>query len=115
VIDAVGVPATVRAAVEEVAFAGRVVFLGYTPEEVPLRTKLFVQKELDVLGTRNANPSDFAPVAAMLAERPDLADALVTRVVGLEDAGTALTEWSADPASVGKIHVDVGGVLSSKG
>ncbi len=115
VIDAVGVPATVRAAVEEVAFAGRVVFLGYTPEEVKLRTKLFVQKELDVLGTRNANPSDFAPVAAMLAERPDLADALVTRVVALEEAGTALAEWSADPAGVSKIHVDVGGVLSSKG
>jgi threonine dehydrogenase-like Zn-dependent dehydrogenase len=115
VIDAVGVPGTVKTAIDEVAFAGRVVLLGYTPEEVPLRTKLFVQKELDVLGTRNANPSDFGPVATMLAERPDLADALVTRVVALEGAGAALAEWSADPGSVAKIHVDVGGVLSWKG
>jgi threonine dehydrogenase-like Zn-dependent dehydrogenase len=115
VIDAVGIPNTVRAAIEEVACAGRVVLLGYTPEEVLLWTKLFVQKELDVLGTRNANPADFAPVAAMLAERPDLVEALVTRVVALEDAGNALADWSADPASVAKIHVDVGGVLSSKG
>jgi threonine dehydrogenase-like Zn-dependent dehydrogenase len=108
-IDAVGAPSTVRSAVEEVAFAGRVVLLGYTPEEVPLRTKLFVQKELDVLGTRNATPPDFLPVAAMLAEGALLRDSLVSRVVSLADAGQALAEWSADPASVSKIQIDVGG------
>lgn len=109
VIDAVGVPETVRSAVEEVAFAGRVVLLGYTPEEVALRTKLFVQKELDVLGTRNANPPDFLPVAAMLAETPVLRESLVSRVVSLAEAGSALAEWSADPAAVSKIHVEVAG------
>ncbi len=113
VIDAVGVPATVRAAVEEVACAGRVVFLGYTPEDVPLRTKSFVQKELDVMGTRNATPPDFVAVAAMLAQSPVLRESLVSRVVTLEDAGAALAEWSADPGRVSKIHIDVGGVLSS--
>ena len=114
VIDAVGVPSTVRAAVEEVAFAGRVVLLGYTPDEVPLRTKLFVQKELDVLGTRNATPPDFVPVAAMLAESAVLRESLVSRVVTLADAGKALAEWSADPASVGKIHIDVAGAPAAR-
>ncbi len=113
VIDAVGVSSTVRSAVEEVAFAGRVVLLGYTPEEVPLRTKLFVQKELDVLGTRNATPPDFLPVAAMLAENAVLRESLVSRVVSLAEAGDALAEWSADPPSVGKIHIDVAGAPSS--
>jgi hypothetical protein len=28
-------------------------------------------------------------------------------VVGLEDAGKALAEWSADPSSVTKIHVRI--------
>jgi threonine dehydrogenase-like Zn-dependent dehydrogenase len=112
-IEAVGVPATIRSAVEEVAFAGRVVFLGYTPEDVLLRTKYFVQKELDVMGSRNATPPEFVPVAAMLAENPALRESLVSRVVKLENAGAALAEWSADPGSVSKIHIDVAGVLAS--
>ena len=110
-IEAVGAPATFRAAVEEVAFAGRVVFIGYTPEDVACRTKYFVQKELDLLGSRNALRPDFETVATMLAEPGFPRDALVSRVVALEQAGAALADWSADPGSVSKIHVDVGGVL----
>jgi len=111
VVEAVGAPATFRAAVEEVAFAGRVVFIGYTPEDVACRTKYFVQKELDLLGSRNATPPDFGPVADMLAESEVLRQSLVSKVVPLEGAGAALAEWSADPSRVSKIHVDVGGVL----
>lgn len=111
VVEAVGAPATFRAAVEEVAFAGRVVFIGYTPEDVACRTKYFVQKELDLLGSRNATPPDFVPVADMLAESEVLRESLVSKVVPLEGVGAALAEWSADPGGVSKIHVDVGGVL----
>src|SRR5205085_8843224 len=45
VIEAVGTSATFRAAVEEVAFTGRVVYIGYAKEPVSYETKLFVQKE----------------------------------------------------------------------
>jgi hypothetical protein len=31
----------------------------------------------------------------------------VTRVVALEDAGEALHEWSAHPATITRIHVDL--------
>jgi threonine dehydrogenase-like Zn-dependent dehydrogenase len=115
VVEAVGAPATFRAAVEEVAFAGRVVFIGYTPEDVACRTKYFVQKELDLLGSRNATPPDFVPVAEMLALSAVLRQSLVSRVVTLEGVGRALAEWSADPGSVSKIHVDVGGAPSPRG
>ena len=47
VIEAVGSPATFLAAVAEVSFAGRVVYVGYTREPVTYDTKPFVQKELD--------------------------------------------------------------------
>jgi L-galactonate 5-dehydrogenase len=108
VIEAVGAPETFRAAVDVVAFAGRVVFIGYTPEDVACRTKYFVQKELDLMGSRNATPPDFETVAAMLAEDASFPrEALVSRVVGLEEAGKALAEWSADPSSVTKIHVRI--------
>jgi threonine dehydrogenase-like Zn-dependent dehydrogenase len=109
-IEAVGAPSTFRAVVDEVAFAGRVVFIGYTAEDVACRTKYFVQKELDLLGSRNSTRDDFEAVSAMLAEDSGFPrDALVSRVVALEEAGAALAEWSADPARVTKIHVDLQG------
>src|SRR5437667_3903242 len=66
VIEAVGNPATFRAAVEEVAFTGRVVYIGYAKEPVSYETKFFVQKELDILGARNAQPDDFHAVIQLL-------------------------------------------------
>jgi threonine dehydrogenase-like Zn-dependent dehydrogenase len=34
-------------------------------------------------------------------------DDAVTHIVGIEDAGQALHEWSANPATVTRIHVDL--------
>ena len=65
-IEAIGLPVTFRAAVEEVAFTGRVVYIGYAKEPVSYETRLFVQKELDILGSRNALPEDFLEVIRML-------------------------------------------------
>jgi threonine dehydrogenase-like Zn-dependent dehydrogenase len=48
IIEAIGLPETFRAAVEEVAFTGRVVYIGYAKEPVAYETRLFVQKELDI-------------------------------------------------------------------
>jgi hypothetical protein len=36
-----------------------VVYIGYAKEPVAYETRLFVQKELDILGSRNALPEDF--------------------------------------------------------
>lgn len=66
IVEAVGLPSTFRAAVEEVAFPGRVVYIGYAKELVPYETRLFVQKELDLMGSRNALPEDFHAVIRML-------------------------------------------------
>ena len=50
VFEAVGSPATYVTAVNEVAFTGRVVCIGYAKSEVTFQTKYFVQKELDISG-----------------------------------------------------------------
>ncbi len=66
VIEAVGMPQTFRAAVEEACFAGRVVYIGYAKAPVEFETRLFVQKELDIMGSRNATPADFEAVIRLL-------------------------------------------------
>ncbi len=108
IIEAIGLPNTFRAAVEEVAFTGRVVYIGYAKEPVAYETRLFVQKELDILGSRNALPEDFREVIRMLEEHRFPVDDAVSRIVPSEDAPKALAEWSADPARFTKIMIQVG-------
>jgi 2-desacetyl-2-hydroxyethyl bacteriochlorophyllide A dehydrogenase len=107
VIEAVGLPETFVGAVSEVAFTGRVVYIGYAKAPVTFDTSQFVKKELDILGSRNATAEDFRAVMEMLREgRFPVADA-VTRVVGIDVAGDALREWSERPAAITRIHVDL--------
>ena len=105
VIEAIGLPQTFRAAIEEVAFTGRVVYIGYAKELVSYETRLFVQKELDILGSRNALPEDFHAVIQMLEARRFPVDDAVSSIVALEDAPQALRSWSDDPSQVKKIMV----------
>lgn len=105
VIEAVGTPGTFRAAVEEVAFTGRVVYIGYAKEPVSYETRLFVQKELDVLGSRNAQPEDFRAVIGLLEARKFPVDRVVSLIVGLSEAPDALRSWSENPSRFQKIQV----------
>lgn len=107
-IEAIGLPETFRAAVEEVAFTGRVVYIGYAKEPVAYETRLFVQKELDILGSRNALPEDFRDVIRMLELKRFPVEDAVSAMVPLDEAGRMLAEWSAAPARFTKIIVEVG-------
>jgi L-galactonate 5-dehydrogenase len=106
-IEAVGLPATFRAAVEEVAFAGRVVYIGYSKKPVEYDTRHFVQRELDVLGSRNALAEDFRAVIEYLESGLLPIDEVITKTVDLDEAGAALADWDANPGKVCKIHVQM--------
>ncbi len=105
IIEAIGLPETFRAAVEEVAFTGRVVYIGYAKEPVSYETRLFVQKELDILGSRNALPEDFRAVIQMLEQGRFPVDEAVTAVVNLNEAPGILAAWSSDPSLYSKIMI----------
>ena len=107
IIEAIGLPETYRAAAEQVAFTGRVVYIGYAKQPVTYETKLFVQKELEVLGSRNALPDDFREVILMLESGTFPVERAISAVVSLEDAPGSIARWAADPASVTKILVQV--------
>lgn len=107
VIEAIGLPETFRAAVEEVAFTGRVVYIGYAKEPVAYETRFFVQKELDILGSRNAQREDFCEVIRMLEARRFPVDDAVTHIVPFDEAPAILEAWSREPARFTKIMVKV--------
>jgi threonine dehydrogenase-like Zn-dependent dehydrogenase len=105
VIEAVGSPVTYQMAVNEVAFCGRVICIGYSKKDVEFTTKYFVQKELDIRGSRNALPEDFDGVIRYLKKYNPPYDILISDVVTPENAEEAMKKWNANPAKVFRILV----------
>ncbi|MGQ7870730.1 zinc-binding alcohol dehydrogenase family protein [Sunxiuqinia sp. sy24] len=105
IVEAAGSPITYKAAIEEIGFAGRVVCIGYASDEVAFPTKLWVQKELEILGSRNANPSDFEAVIKYLKQANPDEKLMVSKVVSADEAPEAMKEWSEAPGKVLKILV----------
>jgi threonine dehydrogenase-like Zn-dependent dehydrogenase len=106
VIEAVGTPETFRAAVEEVAYTGRVVYMGWAKEPITYETKLFILKELDILGSRNSL-NEFPQVIEMLQSGQFPVEATISATVPLAKAGEALADWSANPHAYSKILVEM--------
>lgn len=107
VIEAVGNPHTYLAAIREVAFTGRVVFIGYAKDDVSFATKFFVQKELDILGSRNATPDDFRQVIEFLKNKKLPLEKIITRIVTLDQAELAIAEWARAPRKVIKMLLKI--------
>lgn len=107
VIEAVGSPSTYVMAVDEVAFTGRVICIGYAKSDVSFQTKYFVQKELDIRGSRNATPADFRGVIRYLERGTCPVDELVTKIIKPEDTEATMECWDANPGKVFRILVNM--------
>lgn len=106
VIEAVGSPVTYVMAVNEVGFTGRVVCIGYAKSDVAFQTKLFVQKELDIRGSRNATPADFRAVINSINTGKYPIEKFISKVVKPEETEGAMKEWSENPGKIFRILVE---------
>ncbi len=106
VIEAVGSPGTYVMAVDEVCFTGTVVCIGYAQSNVSFQTKLFVQKELDIRGSRNATPSDFRAVINCINTGKFPIEKFISYVVKPEEAENAMMEWNETPGKIFRILVE---------
>lgn len=105
-IEAVGLPETFRLAVDEVAYTGRVVYVGYAKEQVAYETRFFLLKELDILGSRNAL-DEFSTVIDMFRQGMFPVGRIVSKTVPLQETGEALAAWAANPPAFTKILVEM--------
>ena len=106
VIEAVGSPITYVSAIDAVSFTGRVVCIGYAKSDVSFQTKYFVQKELDIRGSRNAMPSDFRAVIHYMQNTRQSMDPFVSGIIKPEQAQPTLEQWAANPGQVFRILVE---------
>lgn len=105
VIEIVGTPATYVMAVDEVGFTGRVVCISYAKSEVAFQTKLFVQKEQDIRGSRNALLSDFRAVINYMNSGKCPVEKLISNIVPPEKVFEAMVDWGKAPGRVFRLLV----------
>ena len=86
IVEAVGSPITYQMAVNEVAFTGRTVCIGYAKTDVSFQTK-------------------FRAVINYLKRGTCPVDELITKVVNPEGAGEAMKQWAENPGKVFRILV----------
>ena len=105
IIEAAGNPFTYQSAIEEADFAARIVCIGYSKTEISFATRLWVLKELDIMGSRNATPSDFEAVVNYLKTSTFPLDEMISRIVQPEEVAEAFSSWAINTGEVTKILV----------
>jgi L-gulonate 5-dehydrogenase len=109
VFEATGVPEVARSAVDLVAQAGRVVVVGLSHTDAPIRVGDLAFKEIDVLGVSCCNGDEFAEAASLVSRRRDALAALVTHEFPFEQAPEAMDYAIRHPAEVMKAVVRLEG------
>jgi threonine dehydrogenase-like Zn-dependent dehydrogenase len=108
VVDATGAPAVIRAAVDAVAFSGRIVIVGISMQEVSLPIPEFTRKELTILGSRN-NAGVFGAALDLVRRRGEGLRPLITQRFPLAQAPAAIDFALHHPAEAAKVLLDVEG------
>lgn len=107
IIEAVGTGATYRSAVEEIAFLGRVVCIGYAKAPVEFNTSLFVQKEIEILGSRNCvGKTDFPEVISYLEAGKFPVDEVISKIIRIDEGPETMEAWAKNPQGIIKIMID---------
>ncbi|MCK4241648.1 MAG: zinc-binding alcohol dehydrogenase family protein [Candidatus Atribacteria bacterium] len=105
VIEAVGLSETFKKAIDLVCFAGRVVYIGYAKEPVEYDASLFVKKEIDIKGSRNALDDEIKEVIKMVESRKIKIENLITQNYLLKNLGEAFRVWDKNTDKVTKIII----------
>ncbi|MDR7234091.1 alcohol dehydrogenase catalytic domain-containing protein [Agrococcus sp. BE272] len=105
VFEVAGTRGTALEATRHARTRGRVVFVAIHPEPVPIDLHRLFWRELEVLGARVYEREDFERAIALLAAGEVPADALISRVVPLDETMTAFESLLS--AAAMKILVDV--------
>jgi len=105
-VEAAGTPVTFNLALDLVAFAGRIVSIGYSKNETSIKTQLIVSKELNIFGSRNALRV-FPSVISMFEQKDKSFTDMITKIFPFDETPAAFKYWSENPGTVSKILIDV--------
>ncbi|MFB9408886.1 zinc-binding dehydrogenase [Dactylosporangium matsuzakiense] len=104
VIEATGVPALLRLAVDVVAHSGTVVAVGISTAEVALTVSDLSRKELNLLGSRNS-AGEFPAAVDLVTRRAGVVADWVTHEFGLTEVAAAIRFAVANPHEAEKVVI----------
>ena len=107
IIEAAGSPATFRVTVEEAAFTGKVVYIGYAKEAVSYETAPSCRKSWMFWDREMYSRTTFVRSFNLVEASKFPVDRAVIFIVPFEEAPVALKSWSDKPSRFKKIMVSV--------
>ena len=105
-IDCTGAPAILGKMHDYVCHGGRIALIGWPHDPVMINTVRLMQKEIDVLPSRNSNKK-FPEAIKLIHEGKLPVDALTTRTCRLEEVETVIQDMIKNPADYLKVVVEI--------
>ena len=105
VVDTTGVPAVFAQALDMVVSAGRVVVVGMSGHEAPVRSGVLPVKEVDVLGSSCCDAGDFADAVDLVRRSAAAVTRLITDEFPLTKAADAIARAMDYPHQVMKVTI----------
>jgi L-gulonate 5-dehydrogenase len=105
VLDTTGDARALGQALDMVVAAGRIVVVGMTGAEAPVRSGLLPVKEVDVLGSSCCDAADFAEAVALVRRTASAVARLITDEFSLSDTSAAIARAMNQPQEVMKVTV----------
>lgn len=103
-IECTGSPAILEIMHDYVRNGGRIALVGWPKGPVTINTIRCIQKELDILPSRNSN-KQFPIAASLIAEGKIPVDKIITKVVNVEDAEAVILDMIANNKNYMKVVV----------
>ncbi len=108
VIDATGSHHSMSAALRYLSFAGRLVYVGVTSEELHFGHPLMHRRELSLLASRNALSTDFSRIIQLIEDGKIDTNPWITHRAPLEEVQERFADWLNPANGVLKAVVSVG-------
>jgi D-arabinose 1-dehydrogenase-like Zn-dependent alcohol dehydrogenase len=103
-MDALGSPATAAGSVRSLRRRGRHLQVGLllgAESAPPLPMDLVISRELEIYGSHGMAAAQYPPMLSLIADQVLRPERLISRVIGLEDAGQALAAMDTAPQAAG--------------
>ncbi|MEZ0298199.1 MAG: zinc-binding alcohol dehydrogenase family protein [Candidatus Methylacidiphilales bacterium] len=107
VFDATGNPQSMKSAFQYPAAGGRMVFVGLFPGEVSFDDPNFHRREMTLMGSRNAHPSDFSRIIRLIEEGRINTTPWITHRAKFSDVPECFPLWTQPSTGVIKAMIEV--------
>lgn len=104
VMEASGANAAIRATLDIVCNAGRIVFTGWPKQETALPTDIITKKELDLRGARTSAGEFDEAVSLIYSGKVD-AKKILTKVITVDEAPETIRDIEKNPGNYLKVNV----------